>query len=243
MKYSCLLIIVLLYSCIQNTKEESVKHKVINVTKEIKQDKVYSDTITIDYSKHKTLLTVLKQLPETTMDSWEWSKKEREKTVKFIENNNYLIDSTEMYHNIKYIKPNTIGIQVIDGFWTLSIYQFSENNYFIVTNDIVGGGNDVQTFNYINNKIIPLKMINWFGGSGYRLLKNNGNQDCNQLIDDNLFSFSYDFSQENNIKISSWLTKNEAEECLKGNTIKYILNKENRTFDIEDMYWEKGKGY
>lgn len=237
MKYSYLLILVMLNSCIQNTKEESLKIKGTKATTEIKQEIAYRDTITIDYRNHEALLTVLKLLPETTMDSWEWSKEDRIKTVAFIEKNNYLIDSIEMYHNIKYIKANTIGIQFVDGVWTLSIYEFNKNNYFIVTNDIVGDENDIQTFNFIDNEIIPLKMINWFDGAGYRLLKNNS-KECTQLIEDNLLRFGYDFTAENEIEISSLSTKSESQGCFEGNTIKYRLNKQKRTFDIVDVYWK-----
>jgi hypothetical protein len=238
MKYIYLLILIILNSCIQNAKKESTNLKTSNITTEINQGLSYRDTIAIDYSKHEKLLTVLKLLPESTMSSWEWSKNDREKTVKCIEQNNFIIDSTKLYHNINYIKPNTMCIQVVDGLWTLSLYEFQKNHYFIVTNDIVGDGNDVQTFNFINNEIVPLKMINWFDGAGYKLLKQNDIKECNQLIEDNLISFSYNFSHKNEIKISSWLTKYETHSCLKGNTLKYKLNKQNKTFDVVDVYWE-----
>lgn len=239
MKYIYLLLLIILNSCIQNAKKESTNLKTSNITTEIDQDLSYRDTIAIDYSKHEKLLTVLKLLPESTMNSWEWSKKDREKTVECIEQNNFIIDSTKLYHNINYIKPNTMCIQVVDGLWTLSLYEFQKNHYFIVTNDIVGDGNDVQTFNFINNEIVPLKMINWFDGAGYKLLKQNDVNECHQVIEDNFLSFNYDFSHKSEIKISSWLTQNDSEGCLKGNTIKYKLNKQTKTFDVVDIYWKK----
>lgn len=239
MKYIYLLILIILNSCSQNVNKESVKLKISNTTSEIDQDIAFRDTIAIDYSKHEKLLTVLKLLPESTMSSWEWSRSDRKKTVKFIRKNNFIIDSTKWYHNISYLKPNTMSIQVVDGLWTLSLYEFNKNHYFIVTNDIVGDGNDVQTFNFINNEIIPLKMINWFDSAGHKLLKQNDIKECNQLIDDNFLSFSYDFSHKSEVIISSWLTKNEAQGCLKGNTLKYKLNKQKKTFNVVDLYWEK----
>ncbi|PHS08592.1 MAG: hypothetical protein COA88_06410 [Kordia sp.] len=145
-----------------------------------------------------------------------------------------------MYNNIKYLKPNTLGIQVVDGFWTLSIYEFNENHSFIVTNNIVGDRNNIQTFNFINNKITPLKMINWFGGFEYKLLINN-TTDCIELLENNLVSYNYNFSDKDIVEISGALNKEESENCFKGNTIKYKLNKKDRTFDIVDVYWKNDK--
>ena len=174
------------------------------------------------------------------MRSWEWSKEDRNTTVESIVNNNYFIDSTETYNNIKYINPNTLGIQVIDGFWTLSIYEFNENHSFVVTNDIVGDGNDIQTFVFINNRLTPTKMINWFD-KFYSDLRLNNTEKCVEFIENNQLSFNYDFTNPNIVIISSWLTQEEAQNCLKGNSIKYKLNKKNKTFDIVDIYWKKDK--
>ncbi|MFD2562902.1 PA3715 family protein [Aquimarina rubra] len=241
MKIRYILITFILISCAQNTKEKNTKTSDIKSTTEFKKAVEFRDTIAVDYHKNKTLLNILKQLPETTLNSWEWSKKDRIKTVDFIKKNNYLIDSTETYNTIKYIKPNTIGIQVVDGFWTLSIYEFNENHHFIITNDIVGDGNDVQTFNFINNEIKPLKMTNWFDGFEYNLLSNN-KVDCIKLLEDQQLTYNYNLKDKSSIEISSFsLAKNEAKNCLNGNTIKYKLNKRDKTFDIIDVYWKKDK--
>ncbi|MCG8749286.1 hypothetical protein [Tenacibaculum finnmarkense] len=250
--YKTIILLILaigFYSCNSkvksNNSEKNIQNEKIIPTEklsEIKKEIKFSDTININFNENKTLLNILKILPETTMESWEWSKKDREKTVDYIEKNNFIIDTTEMYNNIKYIKPNTIGIQVVDGFWTLSIYDFGKKNYFIVTNDIVGDGNDIQTFNFSNNELKPLKMVNWFGEFEYDLLLNSDSTKCLELLKENENTYEYDFSDKNIITISSWLiSKKESETCLKGNSIKYKLNKENRTFDIIDTYWKDNK--
>ncbi|MEN7547198.1 hypothetical protein AAG747_04720 [Rapidithrix thailandica] len=225
-----------------NTKiveTENTKTMISDPVPEVEEKNQYADTISINYLENKKLLEILKLVPESTMGSWEWSKKEREKTVEFIEKNNFIVDTTEMYNTIKYIQPNTIGIQVVDGFWTLSIYQFDENDFFVVTNDMVGDGNDIQTFNFINNKLTPTKMINWFGEFYTNLLLNNST-DCIQLLEENLLTFEYDFSDENMVEISSWLlNKNEADHCLKGNSINYKLNKSKRTFEVTKIHWKE----
>ena len=146
-----------------------------------------------------------------------------------------------MYNNIKYVKPNTIGIQVVDGFWTLSIYEFDKNDFFIITNDIVGDGNDIQTFNLIKEKLTPIKMINWFSEFDYKLLLNESTN-CIELLEENQLTYNYDFNDKNIITISSWLmNETENANCLKGNSVKYKLNKENRIFDIVDVYWKSDK--
>ena len=80
-------------------------------------------------------------------------------------------------------------------------------------------------------------MINWFGDFEYRLLLNN-TKSCVDLIENNELSLNYDFSDDQGVEISCpSLFKNETNNCLKGNSIKYKLNKENRTFDVLDVYW------
>lgn len=236
---------IAIISCNSETKSNSKlveqknnKTAVNEPISELEKKTEYSDTIQINYLKNKTLLNILKLLPESTMNSWKWSQKDREETVNFIEKNNFIINSTEIFTQIKYIKPNTIGIQVIDGFWTLSIYEFNENHFFIVTNDIVGNGNDIQTFNFIDGKLTPTKMINWFSGFKYKLLTNKST-DCIEFLEDNKLIYNYDFNDKSIVIISSWLlNKRDNGNCLKGNSIKYKLNKKSRTFDIVNTYWK-----
>ena len=242
------ILVLALFSCESKVKSDATVSEIENSDNTIPESQAvvdkktkYRDTIAIDYAKNEKLLEVLKMLPESTMASWEWSKADREKTVAYIKQHNFIIDSTEMYNNIKYIEPNTMGIQVVDGFWTLSIYPFSEDEYFVVTNDIVGDGNDIQTFNFKKNELTPTKMINWFSEFDSKLLANN-TAACIALLEDNKLTFEYDFSDKNTIKIASWsLNKDEADSCLKGNAINYELNKVKRTFEITKIYWENNQ--
>lgn len=244
--YVILLFFAVMYSCNTKVKSGSVGKEATlekefsssvsqsEPTKEVK----FMDTIPINYKNHKTLLNILKIVPNEAMRSWGWSKKDRIKTVDFIERNNYLIDSTEIFNTIKYIKPNTIGIQVVDGFWTMSIYKYTDNHYFIVTNDIVGDANDIQTYVYFYNKLIPTKMVNWFSDFDYKLLLDR-TTNCIEALEDNKLGYSYDFKDKNKITISSWsLNKDEFKNCFKGNTITYKLNTETKTFDVVNVYWK-----
>lgn len=243
--YKILLILIssiICFSCEFNNKSRETPQKsetVNNFNSQKSSEIKYIDTIPIDYLENKRLLNILKILPKSAMSSWEWSKKDRERTVEFIKKNNFIIDTTKMYHNIKYIKPNTIGIEVVDGFWTLSIYKFNENDWFIITNDIVGDGNDIRTYNFKTNKLIPTKIKNWFSKFDSKLLSDNSTN-CIELMNENKLNYEYDFKDESTIKISSWsLNKNNFNQCFNGNSIEYKLNKSKKTFDISKIFWEE----
>ncbi len=200
-------------------------------------DKKYVDTIYIDYLKHKKLLEILKIIPESSMTSWEWKKHERKETVDFIKKNNFLIDTTEMFYNITEIKPNRLNFQVVDGYWTLAIYRFSEYD-LVITNDVVGDGNDTQTYIYKNGKIVPTKMINLFESYLNKLLVNSS-KPCTEFLKENYHTFDYDFSNKDIVKISTWLLKDNANDCIKGNTIKLKMDTQNNSFIVKSIYWNK----
>ncbi|MBJ2174522.1 hypothetical protein JBL43_09755 [Aureibaculum sp. A20] len=210
---------------------------ILSTTINAQSETKFRDTIAINYQDNKTLLDILKVLPINVFDSWEWSDDDRIKTVDFIAKNNYLIDSTAAFNNIKHITPNYLNIQVVDGVWLLAIYKFSENDFFVVTDDIVGDGNTVHTFNYKNNKLTPTKMLNWFSRIKYKILLND-TPECRALIDENEAFFDYTLGEKDTIIISSWLfNKEEHGKCFKGNTIRLKANKKLGRFDIDKVYW------
>lgn len=220
---------------IENTATNA--NKILNIH-EIRHEK-YKDTLTIDYLMHKKILEILKVLPKETMDSWEWTKEERIKTVDFIAKNNYLIDSTEMYNNIKYIKPNTLGIQVVDGFWTLSIFELSSEKYIIITNDIVGDGKDINTFVLNKGNLVEIEFEKLFGKGINNLLKNQS-EECLLEMEDMFLTFDYNFSDSSLVKITSWgIDKSESTNCFKGNVIEFRLDKVKELFEIEKIYWNE----
>jgi hypothetical protein len=197
------------------------------------------DTIKIDYDKHKEILEILKLLPSKSMGSWEWSKTERDEMIQSISKNNYIIDTTPDFNNVKYIKTNTIGIQVVDGFWTMSIYKIAQNNYIVITDDLVGDGNDLISFEYKDENLTEIEFKNLFDGLQTNMLKNAEEKDCVELLDDNLLTFTYDFKEKQNITISSWsLNKDENENCFKGNTLNYKFNTELKKFTLENIIWK-----
>jgi len=221
-------------------KIEAKRNNLISNKPKISQVNGYRDTIDINYNKNKGILDILTLFPETNMGSWDWSQKDRIDLVNDIKINNFIIDTTEMFLNIKYVKPNTMGLTVVDGFWTLSVYDIDSNNKIIITNDIVGDGNSFETYELKNNE---LKIVNsdiLFGDYFSKLLKNNS-QECKDMLEDNMITFDYDFSNPEFIKISSWHINEEENQCFNGNTITLKLNKSKRLFETYNILWEENK--
>lgn len=234
---SILIIFLVLNSCKKNErvlKADEIKNvdKLKNPKKEtdiVENSSKYRDTLEINYLGHKNLLEILKILPDSTMASWGWKASDRVNFVDFIEKNNFTIDSTEQYQNIKIIKPNTIGIQIVDGYWTLSIYKVNPNNYIVITDDIVGGGNDIKTFEFINGKLIS-KKINFFKRYLSQILKEDSK--CLELLEDNNLFFEYNFEDESKIIIKNLILSDEDKNCFKGNILHYKLNLKSQNFDL-----------
>jgi ribosomal 50S subunit-recycling heat shock protein len=242
--------LILFISCSNKTETSALKENNDSLKTEVKSQesnqKVQSadtvkiaDTIRINYKENKEILEILKLLPNKSMGSWEWPKSERDEMIKSISKNNYYIDTTPNYNNIKYIKTNTIGIQVVDGFWTMSIYKIALNNYIVITDDLVGDGNDLISFEYKNGNLTEIEFNSLFDGLQKNLLKDADEKDCAELLEDDLLTFSYDFKEKQNITINSWLlNKDENENCFKGNTLNYKLIPELKRFTLESIIWK-----
>ena len=214
-------------------------NRVSDTTRIKKENKKHTDTISIDYLKHQKILDILKLLPQQTMTSWEWTQEDRIKTVDFIEKNNFLIDSTKRFNNITYIKPNTLGIQVVDGFWTLSIYQLSSAKTLIISNDVVGDGKDINSFLFTENSFEKIEFNQLFGKGIKSLIKNQSEQ-CVLELEDNYFTFDYDFTDKNIVTFTSWgLEKDEHQNCFKGNVLEFELNTSEEKFELKSMFWKE----
>ncbi|AUC13847.1 hypothetical protein BTO06_01180 [Tenacibaculum sp. SZ-18] len=201
--------------------------------------KKYSDTTQIDYLKNQKILDILKILPLESMESWKWPQKDRIKTVEFIEKNNYLIDTTQAYHKFKYIKPNTLGIQVVDGFWTLSIFNLTSIKSIVITNDIVGDGKDIHTYIFNGDSLEPIEFKKVFSNGLENILKKRS-ESCRLELEDNYFTFDFDFSDPNLVKFKSWgIEKDEHHNCFKGNVLEFEINKTKESFELRKTYWNK----
>ena len=200
------------------------------------------DTIRINYLEHKDLLSILTVLPDSSMKSWDWKENERKDFVRFIEKNNFTVDITKGYNDIIEIKPNTIRIKVVDGLWVLSIYKIKSNNYIVITDDIVGDGNDIMSFEYNNGKLTCIELDKLFGDYFAELLIDRNKSNCTEFLDENKIGFEYNFEDEEKVFIeNSWNLKEENNRCFKGNTLAFTFNRMTKKFDLTKVYWTKYK--
>jgi len=200
------------------------------------------DTIRINYLEHKDLLSILTVLPDSSMKSWDWKENERKDFVRFIEKNNFTVDITKGYNDIIEIKPNTIRIKVVDGLWVLSIYKIKSNNYIVITDDIVGDGNDIMSFEYNNGKLTCIELDKLFGDYFAELLIDRNKSNCTEFLDENKIGFEYNFEDEEKVTIeNSWNLKEENNRCFKGNTLAFTFNRMTKKFDLTKVYWTKYK--
>lgn len=218
----------------QTTK---VSEKEIKIDTKVDQH----DTLNIKYAEHKNLLDILTKLPAHSMSSWKWTEEERVDFVKCIQENNFALSPTPQFSKIALIGPNALGIQVVDGYWTMAIYRIKPGNYIVITDDQVGGGNDISAFEYENGSLREMDYQSLFNDGFLGSLLKNDEDTCEDLLEDNLIGFEYDFTRISTIKISNdyYLKQNEHNNCLKGNTVLFRFNPIAKKFDLEKITWEK----
>lgn len=237
------LILVLLISIFISCKKENQTSESKESNKEIQNNSESfideendrkTDTLKITYQDHKNLFDILTILPDSTMSSWAWPKNDRIKFVKNIQKNNYATASRDHFSSISLIAPNTIQIGVVDGSWILSIYKKSTNNYIVLTDDMVGDGNDFHAYEYLNGKLIPLSMEKLFNGFLKTIMVNQNDTKCLEFFADNKIGFEYSFIGTKKIEISnSSLEDNDG--CFKGNKLNYEFNTESGTFLLTNL--------
>ena len=241
-----LIIAFALQSCENKTKKKFTEVKEQNITADSSDNSANvekQDTLKIKYSEHKNLLEILTKLPEEAMGSWKWSKNDRIDFVKFIQENDYTFSSSSYFSKISLIGPNAIGIQVVDGYWTLAIYKIQPKNYIVIANDIVGDGNDLLAFEYKDGKLGDVGFYNLFDKVYYNNLLINDKEECKDLIEDNLIGFEYDFTHTQDLTISNshYLKEEEHQDCLKGNRMNYKFNPNTKKFDLTEINWIESK--
>jgi hypothetical protein len=197
---------------------------------------IENDTMKINYGQHKELLDILALLPDDYgMQQFNWPQKERIAMVEFIKKENYWSDSII---RIEQITPQMIQLSKQNIQWTLAIYQFQENDYFLVTDENYEGKEDVQTFNYINEQFSPTKMVNYFE-EYFDELHIIPEDFCMEILPDPSQRRHYDFTEKDLVKISLIDVKKDELSIaeLNGNTIQLSVNREKRSFDADSTYW------
>lgn len=228
------LLVVFLFSCKKNDEkaDSKISDEKTKESSERENDGIRAlDTLRISYQEHKNLFDILTILPDSTMASWRWDKKERIEFVKQIQKLNYTTTPAEHFAKISLTQPNTLQIQVVDGYWVLSIYKVKANNYIVITNDVVGDGKDLHAFEYLNGELkhIPFKSL--FDNLTALLIDKNDKK-CMEFLEDNRILFDYDFIGTKKIQISDSNLLEESKDCFKGSIFNYEFSPELKKFNL-----------
>lgn len=230
------LLVLTLFSCKKNEEKsgsEISNRKVQDTLQtERENDEIEKqDTLKINYTEHKNLLDILTVLPDSSMGSWEWNKIDRVQYVKKTQKNNYALPLRDRFSKISLTQPNTLEIQVVDGNWILSIYKVKPNNYIVITDDIVGDGNQLMAFEYLNGTLTYLPFKNIFDHYLTTLIIDEKNEKCTDFFEDNKIGFEYNFIGTKKIKMSNSLFK-DSEACFKGTILNYEFNPAIKKFNL-----------
>jgi hypothetical protein len=241
--------ILILFSCKKPAQEKMTTTSEINDTiksEMSEKENVKSEKkVELDFAKNKELLDIILLLPKEAFSSWDWDLEERTKWYNEIKANNYYIDDTPNFLDQIYFEPKKAAFSIVDGSWYINIYKTAENSFIVVTDNIVGDGNELSFYEVKSNKIEKYLNEELFFSNYKELIKNkDADEDCTEkleALDDPIFQF--DFSVNNKIEIeSSWvLTKNEYGNCLIGNAILYNFNPATKKFEVEKIYWKPKK--
>lgn len=174
-------------------------------------------------SKRIKTLELLSILPEDSMGSWDWAIEDRIEYTKDCKNAGYLLNDNSGMMQKSFIDDQHLFVQVIDGCWEFLIIDLSENKSFILTNDMVGGGNGLIA--YISNggeiKRIKSKILpeNWW--EYFKPKNKNCELPCSPFL--------FDFDINNDIiKIKSW-----KDYCLLKRELTLKLNKDKLQYEIQ----------
>jgi hypothetical protein len=198
--------------------------------------------VTINFQKHKDLLDIILLLPDSVFSSWEWTLKDRTKWYNEIKENDFYTDDNPDYFNQVYFESYKAGFSIVDGFWYINIYKTSENSHIVVTNDRVGGGNEMYFYEVKSKTIKPFSNESiMFSDYREHLKRTENTQNCDEPFEELSYPiFEIDFSSKDKIEIEgSWsLTKENYQNCLIGNAIIYKFNPVTKKFEIEKIYWK-----
>lgn len=217
------LLILSLFSCKKETKE----------TKEATP--ITTKTV-IDVKTCNDLFKILPLIPNESMDSWEWTVKDRtdfiSKTIKngFVEN-----DTSGMFQK-KIIDATHFRMGVIDGYWEMKLYPLKPNHYIILTKDVVGDGTALFAYEYKNNKITKRNIGELFPKGVYNTLpKKKPTCKKDSRLDLGVI-YSYYF-HKNSLQLYNNCPTDE-NDCYYFDSTIFLFNNNTGTFDIKTSYWE-----
>jgi hypothetical protein len=197
--------------------------------------------VKVDFLEHKDLLDIILLLPDSVFDSWGWDIKDRRLWYNEIKEHNFYMDTTPHFLNLNYIEPHTASFSIVDGSWKISIYKTTDNSFIVITDDIVGDGNLIYSYEVKDNILEAYLDKNILFDYIERIKRDADDLNCTEKYEElSMPLFTFDFSEKNKVEIeSSWyLMKEDYMDCLVGNSVVYVFDPSTKKFDVEKVYWK-----
>ena len=169
-------------------------------------------------------LKLFSKIPDESMDSWEWKQEERKKYLKDCQEVGYLINDDSGYFQKRFKGDNHLVIQVMDGSWELLIIPLQNKNFFILTDDLVGGGHSFQFYKQEAKDFSSLKMENVLPQDWFQNFEPK-NKSCEE--EGNPFMLDFNILQDKIIVENKY-----QDECLFQKKLTFIFNKEKIRYEI-----------
>jgi hypothetical protein len=197
----------------------------------------YADTVKVKYQDNNEMLDIIPLIPDSAMQSWQWSKAEREGFLSSIKASGYFIDTTKDYNTLLKITPHYFETQVVDGIFTVASYKVNDSSKLIITCDVVGDGKYLCAYRIKQNEISQLRLTDLYDTFENYTMQNPADTKCaEKVLEARPFS-AYDFTGLNTIKIILPITKAQANGCLKGNALTLNFNPYTARFNLQNISW------
>jgi hypothetical protein len=237
-----LVVIMAAVSC-KHKNPANVNDKIIVDTIDLSKEEYplknagHADTVQINYQLNQDILNLIPLIPDTAMQSWGWSKADRNAFLSMVKKRNYFVDTNPQYNNIKDVRPHYFETQVVDGLFSVSCYKGSNGDFLLITNDQVGDGNYLCAYQVSSNRITEIKINEVIGSLDSYLKVHAAEEKCETQLEEAAPYSSYDLSTLNEISILVPLEKAKSEKCVDGNSIKLKFDAVTGKFNVDSISW------
>lgn len=197
-----------------------------------------ADANLLNYTKQKDLLEILAALPDSAFTSWEWKKEERGALVAKMRTYNDIAGEILPFSKVNYATKTLLKVQVVDGLWQLAIYKIAKDNYIVITDDMVSGGNDMKYFEYKNGTLATISAFDMIDHHFYELLIDKSKKYGQEYIEDNKAFFNYDFTESGITLTATLPNDDDTRKYLKANVLQLLFIPEKKMFSTQAVYWQ-----
>ena len=198
----------------------------INLIKIIEKTKNRTDT-------NATIFDILNKLP-LNLGSWEWPYENRKLFKENVLKGETKISNDDGLFEKQYINQTKIRVNVVDGVWILKLYTVDNNRYLVITDDIVGGGNDLKSFIYLidTNSLSEIPFDSLFQNKIIDYFLKEGNT-CKEELEENNFEafLKYNFDGKK-LSMQSYIDSEEYRNCFQFQKLIFAFNEKNGKFDF-----------